>query len=44
MFQFELHPNIGEIYMEVLVYEKVGIKNIIKPQQELKLSFLICEE
>ena len=32
MFQFELHPHIGEIHTEVLVYEKGGvIKRIEAP-------------
>ena len=26
MFQFELHPHIGEIRTNILVYEKGGIK------------------
>ena len=25
MFQFEMHPHIGEIHTEILVYEKGGV-------------------
>ena len=32
MFQFELHPHIGEICPEILVYEKGGvIKHVEAP-------------
>ena len=32
MFQFELHPHIGEIRTEILVYKKAGaIKRIEAP-------------
>jgi hypothetical protein len=44
MFQFELHPHIGEICTDILVYEKGGVVNVSKHQQESKLSFLICEK
>ena len=44
VFQFELHPHIGEIRTDILVYEKGGVIKHIKHQQESKLSFLICEK
>ena len=32
MFQFELHPHLGEIHTEILVYEKGGvIKHVEAP-------------
>ena len=36
MFQFELHPNIGEIRTEILVYEKSWVIKHIKATARVK--------
>ena len=40
MFQFELHPHIGEIRMEILVYEKDGVIKHIKAPARVKVELL----
>ena len=40
MFQFELHPHIGEIHTDILVYEKGGIIKMSEYQQESKIPDL----
>ena len=44
MFPLELHQHVGEIRMDIFVYEKGGVIKHIKHQNESKLSFLICEK
>ena len=38
MFQFELHPHIDEICMDVLVYEKGRIMKQIKAPARVKVE------
>ena len=38
MFQFELHPPIGEIRKDILVYEKGGIIKHIKTPARVKVG------
>ena len=38
MFQFELHPHIGEIRTDILVYEKVGVIKHIKAPARVKVE------
>ena len=40
MFQFELHPHIGEILMEILVYEKGGVIKHVEAQAINKVELL----
>ena len=38
MFQFELHPHIGEIHTDILVYEKGGLIKHIKMPARIKVE------
>ena len=38
MFQFELHPYIGEIRTDILVYEKGGVIKHIKAPARVKVE------
>ena len=38
MIQFELHPHIGEISTEILVYEKGGGKKNVKAPVRVKVE------
>ena len=38
MFQFELHPHIGEIRTDILVYEKGGVIKHIKAPPRVKVG------
>ena len=38
MFQFELHPHIGEIRTDILVYEKGGVIKNIKAPARVKVE------
>ena len=38
MFQFELHPHIGEIRTDILVYEKGGVIKHIKTPARVKVE------
>ena len=40
MFQFELHPHIGKIRTEILVYEKGGVIKHIKARVKVQLPYL----
>ena len=39
MFPFELHPPIGEIRTDILVYEKGGVIKHIKAPARVKVEF-----
>ena len=38
MFQFELHPPLGEIRTDILVYEKGGVIKHIKAPEKVKVE------
>ena len=38
MYQIELHPHIGKICMDLLVYEKGGVIKHIKAQPRFKVE------
>ena len=38
MLQFELHPHIGEILTDILVYEKGGVIKYIKAPARVKVD------
>ena len=38
MFQLELHPHIGEIRKEILVYDKAGVIQHIKAPARVKFE------
>ena len=40
MFLFKLHPHIGEIRADILVYEKGGVIKHIKAQARVKVELL----
>ena len=40
MFQFELHPHLGEIRTKILVYEKGGLIKHVKAAAINKLDLL----
>ena len=42
MFQFELHPHIGEIRTEILVYEEGGVIKHIKATARVSCMSVVC--